>query len=168
MDAILHGLKIDPTVLLMQIVVFILLLVIMNVLFWKPMLAHLGARSQSIAGAYKTVEDTRHEMENLRTDYLARIAQVEAEARAHIQTAIRQAQAERERLIAEARKQSEDTIAQGIAEMEREKTEALESLRSHMTDLALSAVNKALGNAADPETLRASIMEKVAQNAFRN
>jgi len=57
---------------------------------------------------------------------------------------------------------------QGIADMEREKTEALESLRSHMTDLAFTAANKALGNVTDPTALRTSIMERVAQNAFRN
>jgi|SRR5579871_637326 len=168
MGPILTGLKIDPIVIAEQIGLFVLLIIAMNFLFWKPMLAHLGARSQSIADAYKTVDNTRHEMEQLRSDYLARIAQVEAEARTHIQTAIREAQAERERLIAEARSQSEATLTQGIAAMEREKTEALESLRSHMTDLAFTAVTKALGDAADPTALRTSIMERVAQNAFRN
>src|SRR5581483_6959814 len=87
---------------------------------------------QSITGSYATVAETQREMEALRADYLARIAQVAAEARARIQAAIKEAQTERERLMAEARAQSDAAIREGVAAMEREKTEALQQLRDHM------------------------------------
>src|SRR5215831_6613867 len=100
---LLDSLNFDTTIFLMQMALFIALWNIMSHLFWKPMLKHLAGRDQRIKDAYQSVEDTRHEMEKLRTDYQTHLAQIESDARARIQTAIREAQVERERLLAEAR-----------------------------------------------------------------
>jgi F-type H+-transporting ATPase subunit b len=107
-------------------------------------------------------------MEKLRADYIVRIAEVEAEARGHIQTAIKEAQSERERILAEARAQSEQTLQQGVADMEREKTEALVSLRESMVGMALTALQKTLGAAADPAVLRTSIESSIPASPARN
>lgn len=100
LDPIVHSLGFNVNVFLMQVVLFVVLWILMSHLFWNPVLARLRQRDQDIANAYKAVSDTQHEMEALRADYLARISQVEAEARARIQAAIREAQAERERILA--------------------------------------------------------------------
>src|SRR2546429_3877777 len=34
-------------------------------IFWKPVLKHLDRRKEDIANAYRTVDETRREMENL-------------------------------------------------------------------------------------------------------
>ncbi|HZP80431.1 MAG TPA: ATP synthase F0 subunit B [Chthonomonadaceae bacterium] len=162
---IIDSLAFNPTIFLANIVMFVILWNVMSVLFWKPILAHLAAREQSITGSYATVAETQREMEALRADYLARIAQVEAEARARIQAAIKEAQTERERLMAEARAQSDAAIREGVAAMEREKTEALQQLRDHMVGLAVVAAGKALGPAADPASLRRSIEESLHRSA---
>ena len=165
MGPILHNLGFSLPVFVFQIVLFILLWIVMSKIFWDPALAHLRARDQNIADVYNTVEATRHEMETLRSDYLARMAQVEAEARSHIQAAIKEAQTERERVLAEARGQSEAAIRQGIADMERDRVEALESLRSRIVNLAMLTTSKALGPSVDPNALRRSIEEHVAASA---
>ncbi|HLV82073.1 MAG TPA: ATP synthase F0 subunit B [Chthonomonadaceae bacterium] len=165
MASILHNLGFSPTVFVFQIVLFIILWIVMSKIFWDPALAHLRARDQHIADVYHTVEATRHEMETLRADYLARMAQIEAEARSHIQAAIKEAQVERERLLAEARTHAEAAIRQGVADMERDRVEALESLRGRIVHLAMLTTSKALGPSVEPETLRRSIEERVAANA---
>jgi F0F1-type ATP synthase membrane subunit b/b' len=103
-------------------------------------------------------------MEALRADYQARITQIEADARAHIQAAIREAQTERERLLTEAREHTETTLRQGIADIERDRAEALRSLKGPMADMALTAVGKALGPTADTASLRRSIETQIAQS----
>ena len=168
MADLIKSLGFNPQVFLMQVVLILVVLVVMNFVFWKPMLAHLSQRDKDVADAYKTRDALQHEMESLRAEYLARITQVEAEARSHIQTAIKEAQTERERLLAEARAHSEATLTQGIAEMEREKTQALETLRGGMAGMALTAANKALGSAGDPVALRTTIEQRIAQEAARN
>ncbi len=161
MDAILKSLAFNPQAFLLQLVLFVVVIVLMNALFWKPLLAHLAAREAHIAGIGKTIQEAQREMETLRADYLNRIAQVEAEARARIQNAIREAQTERERLMAESRTQAEAAIQQGVADMERERIEALESLRERMVALALQAAGKALGPAVDSVAMRRSIEDSI-------
>jgi F-type H+-transporting ATPase subunit b len=162
MEAIKESLRFDVFFFFCQMGLFLVLLVILNQIFWKPMLAHLRLRDQGIKDAYKTVEDSRHEMETLRADYQARIIKIEADARAHIQQAIKEAQAERERIISEARALSDATIKQGAEDMEREKTDALANMSERMTAMALAAVGKALGQGADSTALRASIQNSIA------
>jgi F-type H+-transporting ATPase subunit b len=160
--AIGKSLAFNPTVFALQVVLFIFLWVAMNAIFWKPIMAHMAARDKSISDKYAQRDNLQHEMEALRADYLARIAVVEAEARAHIQQAIKEAQHERERLITEAREQSEATLKQGIADMEREKTEALQTLRDRMVGIAVGVADTALASTADRSALQKAISTLVA------
>src|SRR5437879_6331998 len=129
MESIIKSLSFDWRFFLAQIVLFIVLTIVLNQIFWKPMLAHLARRDKSIKDAYNTVEHTRHEMETLRADYQARIIKIESEARTHIQQAIKEAQTERERILTDARARADAALQEGVAAMEREKAEAFTSLR---------------------------------------
>ena len=162
MSSIISSLKFDWHIFLAQVVLFIVLVLVLDRVFWKPMLAHLAKRDQSIQDAHKSVDATRHEMEALRADYQSRIIKIEADARTHIQQAIKEAQTERERILADARASADAAIQQGVQAMEREKAEALTSLRGRMVGIALSAVEKAMGKAVDPNALRRSVEERVA------
>jgi F-type H+-transporting ATPase subunit b len=168
MAEIVKSLAFNPLIFLTQIVLFLLLWYALGTLFFKPTLGRLKQRDKDIADTYHTVQEMQHEMERLRADYIVRIAAVEAEARGHIQTAIKEAQSERERILAEARVQSEQTLQQGVTDMEREKAEALVSLRESMIGMALTALQKTLGGAADPVVLRASIESSIPAGPARN
>ena len=159
---ILESLKLDWRYLVAQIVLFVLLTLVLNQVFWKPMLAHLANRDQDLKDAYDKVDKTRHDMENLRSDYQTRIVKIEADARSHIQQAIKEAQTQREQILAAARAQADAAIREGIETMEREKSEALISLRERMVGIALLAVDKAVGKAVDPISLRSSIEHRIA------
>ncbi len=164
MADILKSLGFDFQIFLAQMVLFIVLWNVMATLFWKPYLAHILGRDKGIKDAYHQVEATRAEMERLRSDYQARLADIEAEARGRIQTAIKEAQTERERIIAESRATSEAAIKQGVAEMDTEKTQAMQDMQQRIVGMALGAAGKALGNVANPATLRTAIEQRIARN----
>ncbi len=168
MADIVKSLSFNVNIFFAQIVLFLALWFFLGNLFFKPILGRLKQRDKDIADTYQTVQQMQHEMETLRADYLTRIADVEAEARGRIQTAIKEAQGERERILAEARAQSEQTLHQGVADMEREKVEALVSLRERMVTMALTALQKTLGSAADATVLRNSIESSIAGDPARN
>ena len=145
LDQLLGSLKIDPMILLINGILFLVLVQIMSRLFWKPMMAHLDRRKDDIAHAYKAVDETRRDMENLRGEYQARLAQIESEARVHIQETVRDAQKQREELMADARSQSEATIRAGAESIEQEKAQAVVSMRENLDEVAESALAKAVG-----------------------
>jgi F-type H+-transporting ATPase subunit b len=146
---------------LINIIIFIVLLVVMNRVYWKPMLAHLKSRDKEITDAYSQRDRLQHEMEELRADYLARLAVIEAEARSHIQAAVKEAQTERERILAEARASSDTALKTGIANLEREMAQAIQSLHGSMVGLAADAAGKALGGSVDAALLRSTVEQRL-------
>ncbi|HLJ54398.1 MAG TPA: ATP synthase F0 subunit B [Chthonomonadaceae bacterium] len=162
MESIVKSLAFDWRYCLLQMALFIILVIVMNQVFWKPMLAHLAKRDQGIKEAHDSVEAMRHEMEALRAEYQARIVRIESEARTHIQQAIKDAQSERERILGEARAHAEAALQQGVQAMERERSEAFVSLRDRTVAIALGAVDKALGRAVDGPALKRAVESGVA------
>lgn len=162
MDQISQALNFNGYVFLGQIVLFLVLLQVMTGLFWKPVLSHLKQRDYDIDQKYQQREVIQQEMEALRADYLTRIAIVEADARKHIQDAIKEAQAERERLISEARENAESSIRQNLSEMEQEKIVSLKELRGRMVVMALDAAESALASTVDRSTLQGILEQRVA------
>ena len=164
-NELLKSLNIDPLVLLLNGVLFLVLLAILNAIFWKPMMAHLEKRKQDIEHAYKTVDNTRREMENLRADYQAKLAAIESEARGQIQQTVRDAQHERERLIAEARAQAEQIMQEGQTQIEQEREQTLASMRLTLDAVALNALSRATG--APPDTTQRKLVDEFIKQEIR-
>ena len=154
MDALTKPLNIDPTILLFNGILFLVLLQIMSFLFWKPMMKHLDKRKEEIANAYKTVDDTRREMENLRSEYQGKIAEIEADARGRIQETVLQAQRQREEMLAHARAEAEKAVRHGEEEIEKEKAQTVVTMRDQLSDVASDALAKALGALPDASQKR--------------
>lgn len=166
LDSLLKNLNIDPTALLLNGALFLVLLQVMARLFWKPILAHLDQRKEEIDSAYQAVDNTRREMEELRADYQARLARIEAEARARIQQTVRDAQAQREQIIAEARRRAEEIVAEGGRSIELEREQVSNAMRDALDDVALDVMRKVIGAAPGPAE-RALVDEYIAQTANR-
>jgi len=149
MDQLLKALNIDPMLLLLNGVLFLVLLAILNGIFWKPIMQHLEKRRHQIDDAYRTVDSTRREMESLRAEYQSRLAAIEAEARGRIQQTVRDAQDQRERIIAEARGQAEATVREGGVSIEAEMRQTLALMRGNLDAVAASTLSRATGMAAD-------------------
>jgi F-type H+-transporting ATPase subunit b len=167
LDTLLHSLNISPLLLLVNGALFLVTLWIMSWLFWKPVMRHLDKRKADIAGAYRAVEDTRREMENLRSEYQSRLARIEQEARGRIQQTVREAQAQREGMLQQSRAQSEEIIRGGAESIEREKAETTREMHETLDKMALDALSRALGATPDP-TQRRLVDEYIAQNVLRS
>ena len=150
LDTLLKSLNIDPMVMLLNAVVFLALLAILNVWFWKPMMKHLDERKHQVSDAYKKIDDTRVELDRLRSDYQARLVSIEADARGRIQETVKDAQAQREAIIAGARQKAEETIKLGSVTLAKEAEATLTDLKSTMDKNALDALTKTAGVTVAP------------------
>ena len=148
MADLLKSLNIDPLLILMNGALFLVLLVVLNGLFWQPIIRHLEGRKESISNAYRMVDQTRYEMEKIRADYQARLVKIEAQARQSIRESVHEAQTQRETLISEARRQSEEIMSQGEESIQQEKELSLKSMREQLDEVAFNALSGALGQPA--------------------
>ena len=159
---ILNNLNIQWQWILANIVGFTILLVIANKLIFLPIGKVIEERSGEINAGYDKLDATQREMETLKADYEARLSAIESEARERIQTAIKEAQDSRDRILTEANSRSREIITRAEQEAEREREQALITLRLQIVDLALGATHKVIGDNLDTTRQKQLIDEFIA------
>ncbi len=167
LDTLLKSLNIDPTLILLNGLLFLILLFILDKTFWKPMLSHLDNRKKEVTAAYTAIDNTRVELEKLRTEYQVRLTGIEAEARNQIQATVRDAQTQREAMIAEAREQSEQMVRTGTAAIANESDESLTAMRKSLDTVASDTLAKALGIPV-VDSQRKLVDDYIAKQTARN
>lgn len=167
MAGIMHQLGIEPATIVVEMVGFLLLLALLKRFLWVPVTDYLEGRRQDIAHTYQKVEQTRQEMEQLRSEYEQRLADIEAEARAQIQAAIKEAQQLREQILAEARQQADKMVRDAEEAIRYERQRALVEMRSQMVDLTLLATSRVLQEAVDEARHRKMVEDFIDQVATR-
>ncbi len=156
---LLELLGIDFNILIIQIVGFLLLLWVMTKFFWKPIEAMLESRRQDINATYDKLEADRRAMEQLRSEYEARLAQIEAEARERIQQAVGEAQQLRDQIIADARRQAEEIVARAREQAQLEGEKLRRELQTYVADLTLRTTERLLREELTDERHRRLVEE---------
>jgi F-type H+-transporting ATPase subunit b len=146
---IFEQLGIDPKLIVVNIIGFLLLLAILKKFLYKPVTQVLADRAEDIRSAQAAAEAEKARMEELRADYERRIADIEAEARQKIQTSVKEAQEIREHILAEARENSDKILTRAEAEIVRESEKAMVELRREVVDLTINAASKLIGRSLD-------------------
>lgn len=126
-----------------QLVFFLLLVIVLGKFAWKPILASLAEREQSIEDAIELAKKTRAEMAQLKAD------NDKAKAEAII---------ERDAILKQARQTAEKMIATAKNEAAQEAKAEIEKARKSFRDEQASAVAKLKGETAK---IAIEIAEKV-------
>ncbi len=156
-------LDMNPGLILWTIITFVLLLVILRMVAWKPLLGALTAREEGIRTALQDAEQAHQEARRLLEENRRQLAQAEEQS----QRIIREGREMGERLKAEmlekATASSRQMIDQARDEIRREKDAALGQLRAEVADLAVAAAGKLLDanldSAASRRLVEAAIRE---------
>jgi F-type H+-transporting ATPase subunit b len=137
-------LDVNPGLILWTIITFVIVLVILRAVAWKPMLAALTAREESIRDALREAEDARAQAKLLLEENRRQLAQAEEQS----QLLIKEGRVMGDRLKAEilekANSSSRHMIEQAKEEIRREKDSALLQLRAEVSDLVVAAAGKML------------------------
>lgn len=159
--------EINPGLSLWTIITFILLLVLLKRLAWRPLVDALTSREESIRESLAQAEHARREAHRLMEENQKQIANAHAE----FQRVLREAREEAEKLRAKRKQEAEaearKIIDQGKMEIEREKESALLQLRGEVADLAILAASKILDETLDEKKHR-KLVDDFLRNFPRN
>jgi F-type H+-transporting ATPase subunit b len=137
-------LEINSGLILWTILTFVIVLVILKSAAWKPLLAALAAREESIRASLREAADARGEAAKLLEENRRQLAQAEVQS----QRIIRDGRDMGERLKAELLEKANATslhmIEQAKEEIRREKDAALIQLRAEAGELVIAAAGKIL------------------------
>lgn len=153
----LKQLGIDPKVLAAAISGFLLLWAFLAKFLFKPVLALLSAREQEIKTTYADADEARAEALQLKADLERQIAGMEAEARARMQAAVKEAQEAKDAILADARTRYEDILRKGQEDLTREREKTLVQIREEVVNLSIGAAEKIIGDSINDAKHRALV-----------
>lgn len=154
-----QGLPLDLGKTIAVIGVFLILFPAIKSFFLNDLTFAIEDRNHHLEETFAEVENLRSEMQKLKTDYEARMAETEAEARFQIQNQIKEAQNLRQQLMSEAAERADALVRQAEMEIEQEKNHAIATIRTHIVDLTLAAAEKVIGENMDSAKNRRLITE---------
>lgn len=163
MGNILGDLNINPMLIGVNIAGFVVLYVLADKLVFKPIGKVISAREQEITGTYDRLDADQREMQRLKSEYEARLAQIETEAREKTAALVKDAQATAEKITADANRRASEIVTKAEADAEREKEQAMITLRQQIVDLALGATTKVVGESLDASRHKVLIDEFIAK-----
>lgn len=137
----------DATLPLMA-VQFLLLVAILNVVFFKPMMKAIDERNDYIRRTQVEAQERLAKSESLAKQYEQELADTRKQSQALIASAQAEAQKIVAQRIAEAQEEARLQREQAQKELDQQKQEALQSLEQEVDSLSHQILQKVLGSAA--------------------
>ncbi|MBU0480336.1 MAG: ATP synthase F0 subunit B [Proteobacteria bacterium] len=140
------------------------LAVILIMALKKPIANGLGSRRQAIAEQFENLEDQKAEAERKYKEYEAKLSKIDQEVESIISSAVKQGEAEKERIIADANRAAGDIQRQAEMAIQHEVAEAKLLLRSEIAEQAILMAEELIKQnlqAADQNKLVEDYLDKV-------
>ncbi|MFA7661340.1 MAG: F0F1 ATP synthase subunit B [Anaerovoracaceae bacterium] len=153
------------------IVNFLILVGVLAKFLYRPFLAMLEERNQSIRGAFENAEATNRRADEKLEAYNKRIANVEEEGREILRNARQRAETQAKEIVDEASERANQMVVQAQKEIERQQAKALTELKGQVAALALLAAEKVLEKELSGEghgQLVESILEQAGESGWQN
>jgi len=157
------GLTINLFWVIVAAVNFIVFLLVIWWIFFKPVSALLEERRSRIEQGLRDADAARQERENAATERLAVLTQARQEAEEILARAQRVADENRERDMAETRAQLEQMRERAAADIETEKERALADVRTQVAELALAVAGRVVGETMNDARERRLVDEFLSQ-----
>ncbi|MFZ5591799.1 MAG: F0F1 ATP synthase subunit B [Bacillota bacterium] len=141
MEAVIKSLGLNAT-LVAQIFNFIILLIFLRVVVYKPLVNVIEQRQNAIAKNVAAAEEERKRAEALRQQYLADMQKAKEEAQAIIQQATKTGEAQAQQIIEAAKAEAARIKESALQDIAREKEKAVAELRDQVVTLSILVAGK--------------------------
>jgi len=155
-------LSLDPAVLFLQIVAFIILFLVLRRYLFRPLLNVMQEREREIDDALQSGEKARAELERIDQERERVLEGARDEGRQQVRAAVQEGEQARNRIVSEARDEAQEIRRRAQETLDLERREAALQLRREVVELALLAAQKAVLTQLDEENHRRSIDDFIA------
>jgi F-type H+-transporting ATPase subunit b len=159
------GLQINLFWIIVATANFLLLLVILWLFAWGPLTKMLDERRRKVEQGLRDAETARRDRELAESERLAALNEARREANEIIARAQRVAQETRDADIAATRDELDRMRERATGEIEAEKQRAIADLRAEVTDLALAAAGRVVGEEMTSDRQRRLVQDFLRESA---
>jgi F-type H+-transporting ATPase subunit b len=163
-------LSIEPGLLIWTIITFILLLIVLRKVAWKPILAALEQRESTIRNALDEAQRAHQEAEQLLAQHQQMLAEANRESARIIEQSREEAARQRTSITDQAHSEAQRLVDDARREIVRERQLAVQELKTTAVDLALTAAGQLLNTAvtdSDHRRLVTEFLDRFPENVER-
>jgi F-type H+-transporting ATPase subunit b len=132
----------DPGLFIWTIITFLVLLWLLAKFAWKPLLALLEKREESIRNSLKDAEKAREELEALNQKTEKLLAEARIEAQGIVSAGRSAAEKLQDDLVKKAKEKSEALLVESKRQIQSEKDEALSEIKTEVVTLSVEIASK--------------------------
>lgn len=158
---------INPGLVVWTVVTFLLLLLILRKVAWKPILNALDQREAAIKESLEKAEKAKEEAQRILYENQKNLAKAEEESKKIIEQGRLYAEKLKEQMIKDSKEQAKKIIEEASAEIERKKDETFNELKTQVTDLVVQAAEKLIGETLDKNAHK-NIIDKYIDKITKN
>ncbi len=122
-----------------QVLAFLILFFLLKLFVWKKILGLLDQRREKIASEFKNIEESKADLEKIKSEYAARLAGIEKTAANKLKEAIDQAKIISEQERKKAYIQAQEIIDNAKASVKYELSMAKEKLKEQIIELTIKS-----------------------------
>jgi F-type H+-transporting ATPase subunit b len=149
--------------IVIQAINFLLLLVILVKLLYKPLLAKMEERAQAIRKSLEEAQAVRAEAQREREEHAVKLQAAHAEAQAIRATALKEAAEEQRRLVDAARAEAARLVETARAELAQDVRRARQDLRQEVSDLAIAVAERLIRKSLRDEDHRRIVQDAISR-----
>ncbi len=155
--------EVSPGLFLWSALTFIILILLLWKVAYKPLMAMQKKRQAEIHDAIEGAERVKEEARMLLVEYKQQLADARVEAEEILERARRVGESTKAELVNEAKTQADRTLEKAREQIERETRKALADIKLQVADLALAAAEKATSRSLTAEEDVRLIREALAE-----
>jgi len=144
-------LDVNPGLIFWTVITFVILLLLLKKVAWKPLLTALDEREKLIKESLEKSERAKEEAEKLISENKANLAKAEEESQKVIAQAREFAEKLKTQIVEESKAEAKKMIDDASVEIERKSKESFESLKNQVAEIAVGAAEKILKENLDKE-----------------
>ncbi len=149
-----------------QLLNFILIILILRALAYKPVLQMLETRKRRIQESLDYAEKVKADAAAQQKKYEEQIEQTRREAQQAAQSASQVAEKERERILAQAHEEAKQIVEQARGQLDYERKQMMAELRQQVVNLSMLAAQRVIGQSLDEARSRQLVNEFLTTTDF--
>lgn len=167
----LEKIGIDFSVLVFQVVNFLILVWVLKKFLYKPILDMIDKRQKEIDEGLKLKDSLKTERDKISNERDQILKEAREESQLLIESKKKEAQKVYENLLKEGREEKKKIVEQGYKEIESQRLEVENKLQKETVELAVNILEKVLGKTLSVKDQHAIIqkeLDQLSKSQFKN
>ena len=167
MGDLLTELGVNTGVLITQLLTFFILFIVLRFVAYKPLMKMLDERSKRVKESMEQAEAVKEQSANAEEEVKKQLAEASREGQERIARAVKAGEDVKQKAQEDARQEAEALVNRARGEIQRERDDAIASVRREFADLTIMAAGKVIDRSLDKEQHRELIEKALEESSTR-